>query len=116
MKLLQSKLSSRLCLLAISVVPTLLFPSIAGAATSQTTASSNEAINAPSIQISSNLSEKLIALSPNQEGVAGLRRSFIRSEGWVQQQYVPKADKNLLNEVSTDKSPSAVDIFQSLQG
>ena len=114
MRLLQSKLSSRLCLLAISVVPALLFPSIAGAAT-QTTASSNEAINAPAIQVSSNLSEKLIALSPNK-GQAGLRGSFVRSEGWVQQQYVPKTDKNLISEVSSDKSPSAVDIFQSLQG
>lgn len=115
---LHSKLSNRLCLLLVSAVPIVAFPSIAGATNSNHTGSSSEAINSiPSIRFSSNLSEKLEALSPNEESLVALRPAFIRESGptWVQNQpYVPKMLESLPNEAANAEYLSAVDTFQSL--
>jgi hypothetical protein len=113
MKSLQSNLSIRLCLFVIGAVPTVFLPNIAGA-TNLSASSANQAVVnvvAP-IQVAANLSDKLIALSPKTETL-GLRGSFVRSEGWVQQQYVPKSTGNV-NQVASNESPSAAAIFQSL--
>jgi hypothetical protein len=115
MKLFQNKLSTNLCLLVISVVPAVAFPSIAGATTSAHAASAKEVINhAPSLRFSSNLDEKIQALYPTTE--VGMKARFVRSEGWVQQQYVPDSQRSLISAVPTDESPSVVETFKSLQG
>ncbi|NEU75082.1 hypothetical protein PI95_021615 [Hassallia byssoidea VB512170] len=116
---LHSKLSNRLCLLLVSAVPIVAFPSIAGATNSNHTGSSREAINSiPSIQFSSNLSEKLEALSPNEESLVALRPAFKLVDpgpSWVQNQpYVPKMLESLPNEAANAEYLSAVDTFQSL--
>jgi hypothetical protein len=112
MKSLQSNLSIRLCLFVIGAVPTIFLPNIAGA-TNLPASSANQAVNvvAP-IQVAADLSDKLIALSPKSQTL-GLRGSFVRSGGWVQQQYVPKSAGNG-NQVASNESPSAAAIFQSL--